>query len=98
MLQPLESAYGVGVNGDYYLTDSHPQRRINAEERAPYLYGGVLICHPRVFDDESEGRYSLIRIFDRLEKSGRLGAYVHKGKWFHVGDPVAKQVAEEYFV
>lgn len=98
MLQPLELAYGVGANGDYYLENGwYPRRRLNPNEKAPYLYGGVLICHPRVFDDEPEGRYSLIRIFDKLEKTGRLGAYIHHDKWFHVGDPIAKQVAEEHF-
>lgn len=98
MLQPINKAYGVGPNGDYFLDEhNRPIRRTNPTEKAPYLYGGVLICHPRVFDDEPEGCYSLIRIFDKLEKAGRLGAYVHNGRWFHVGDPVAKQVADEQF-
>lgn len=98
MLQPMEKAYGVGPNGDYFLSEENrPVRRVDSSQKAPFLYGGVLICHPRVFDDEPEGCYSLIRIFDKLEKSGRLGAYVHQGKWFHVGDPAAKQVAEDYF-
>ncbi|MBQ8482537.1 MAG: nucleotidyltransferase family protein [Alphaproteobacteria bacterium] len=98
MLQPIEQAYGVGANGDYFLdSQNYPQRRLEVSQKAPYLYGGVLICHPRVFDEEPQGCYSLIRIFDRLEKSGRLGAYIHQGKWFHVGDPNAKQVAEQHF-
>ena len=77
--------------------ENYPVRRGDASQKAPFLYGGVLICHPKVFADEPEGRYSLIRIFDKLEKQGRLGAYIHQGKWFHVGDPNAKQVAEHYF-
>ena len=98
MLQPIEQAYGVGANGDYFINaQSYPQRRIEANQKAPYLYGGVLICHPRAFTEEPNGCYSLIRIFDKLEKSGRLGAYIHQGKWFHVGDPNAKQIAEQYF-
>lgn len=98
MLQPIEQAYGVGANGDYSLDSLNlPQRRLDATQKVPYLYGGVLICHPRVFDNEPQGCYSLIRIFDKLEKSGRLGAYIHRGKWFHVGDPDAKQIAEQYF-
>lgn len=98
MLQPIENAYGVGANGDYFLNnENYPVRRVDASQKAPFLYGGVLICHPKVFADEPEGCYSLIRIFDKLEKQGRLGAYIHQGKWFHVGDPNAKQVAEHYF-
>lgn len=95
MLQPIDNSYGVGENGDYFLNAEHlPQRRIDASQKAPYLYGGVLICHPRIFDNELSGRYSLVRVFDRLQREGRLGAYIHKGKWFHVGDPQAKQTAE----
>ena len=39
----------------------------------------------------------MIDIFDRLEKAHRLGYYLHKGKWFHVGTPESTKVAEDYF-
>ena len=98
MFQPIDKAYGVKANGDYLLdSNSCPVRRRDAETKAPYLYGGVLICHPRVFDNEPEGKYWLIDIFDRLQKCGRLGYYIHDDKWFHVGDPEATQIAENYF-
>ena len=97
MLQPLEQAYGAAANGDYQIIDGRPVRRRNTKTHAPYLYGGVMVCHPRVFDNEPEGRYWLIDIFDRLQATGRLGYYIHKGKWFHVGDPAATQIAEDYF-
>ena len=98
MLQPIEKAYGVGANGDYLLENGYPVRRRDAETKAPYLYGGIMICHPRVFDNEPEGKYSLVRIFDRLENAKRLGYYIHQGSWFHVGDPAAKEVAEAHFL
>ena len=98
MMQPINQAFGCGNNGDYTLDDRGClQRRRDAETKAPYLYGGVMICHPRVFDNEEKGRYSLVRVFDRLEKEGRLGHYVHKGEWYHVGDPKAKEIAEKKF-
>ena len=97
MLQPLDKAFGVKANGDYSIINDQPVRRRDAETKAPYLYGGVLICHPRVFDNEPEGKYWLIDIFDRLQKEGRLGYYIHNDKWFHVGDPEATQIAETYF-
>ncbi len=98
MLQPIESAFGCHANGDYLLNaDNMPVRRRDAETMAPYLYGGVMICHPRIFTAEAGGCYSLVRIFDRLEKEHRLGAYIHKGQWFHVGDPHATEIAEKHF-
>ena len=95
MLQPLDKAYGVSGKGDYAVIDNRPVRRTNPEERVPYLYGGVLICHPRVFDNEPEGKYWLIGIFDRLQRENRLGYYINDGEWFHVGDPKAREIAEE---
>ena len=97
MLQPIEKAYGIGANGDYLLEHGYPVRRRDTETKAPYLYGGIMICHPRVFDNEPEGKYSLVRIFDRLENAKRLGYYIHQGSWFHVGDPEAKEIAEAHF-
>ncbi len=98
MLQPLENAYDTARNGDYNIkTDGFLERRRDREAKAAYLYGGVLIVHPRVFDNEPEGRYWLIDIFDRLEKEKRLGYYIHQGKWFHVGNPEATAIAEDYF-
>ena len=56
-----------------------------------------MICHPKIFSDEEKGCYSLIRIFDKLENRRRMGAYIHKGQWFHVGDPRATEIAERHF-
>ena len=83
--------------GDYLVVEGKPVRRRDKETTAPYLYGGVMICHARVFDNEPEGKYWLIDIFDRLQREGRLGYYIHQDKWFHVGDPEATKIAEAYF-
>lgn len=98
MMQPVKNAFGCHDNGDYFLDENqYIKRRKDANTKAPYLYGGVIICHPRVFFDEEKGCYSLIRVFDKLEKQHRLGHYIHKGQWFHVGDPKAREFAQKYF-
>ena len=98
MMQPIDKAFGCHANGDYLLNENgYLQRRREPNINAPYLYGGVMICHPRTFINEEKGCYSLIRIFDRLEKEQRLGSYIHQGQWFHVGDPQAKEIAEKHF-
>ena len=98
MMQPTKNAFGCHANGDYLLdNDGYLKRRRDSDILAPYLYGGVMICHPKIFSDEEKGCYSLIRIFDKLENARRLGAYIHKGKWFHVGDPQATEIAEKHF-
>ena len=95
MLQPLDKAQGASGNGDYSIVDNRPVRRTTPDIKVPYLYGGVLICHPCVFDNEPEGKYWLIGIFDRLQRENRLGFYINDGEWFHVGDPKAREIAEE---
>ena len=98
MMQPVTQAFGCHANGDYLLDEnSHLLRRRDTSIMAPYLYGGIMICHPRAFSCEEKGCYSMIRVFDRLEKEYRLGHYIHKGQWFHVGDPNAKEIAEKHF-
>lgn len=98
-MQPIDNAFGCHNNGDYLFDENgYLKRRRDINIKAPYLYGGIMICHPRVFLREEKGFYSLIRIFDRLEKEHRLGAYIHEGLWFHVGDPQAKDIAEKYFI
>ena len=98
MMQPVEQASGCHANGDYLLDENkYLKRRKDKFINAPYLYGGVLICNPNVFLNEEKGCYSLIRIFDKLEQNNRLGYYIHKGQWFHVGDPKAKEIAETHF-
>lgn len=98
MMQPVEKAFGCHANGDYSINEhGKPVRRRNSETKAPYLYGGVMICHPHVFEKEEAGCYSMVRVFDRLEQEGRLGAYIHQGQWFHVGDPNATEIAEKHF-
>ena len=50
-------------NGDYDIDpEGRLRRRKSKDVQAKYLYGGVLIVHPRVFDNEPEGRYWLIDI------------------------------------
>lgn len=98
MFVPLEASFPRAANGDYNLNaDGYPERRRSADTKAQYLYGGVMILHPRVFDAEPEGRYWLIDIFDRVQREGRLGHYIHQGEWFHVGTPESVICAEEYF-
>ena len=45
------------------------------------------LLHRRLFDGVTERIFSLNRLYDRAEATGRLHAIVHDGEWFHVGTP-----------
>lgn len=76
----------VGL-GDFMLDPLGRLRRPKEREMSPYLYGGVQILHPRLFDGAPEGAFSLNRLYDRAIEAERLFGLVHDGVWFHLSTP-----------
>lgn len=66
-----------------------PDRRI-----VPYVYAGLHIAAPRLFDDAPSGSFRLTRLWRQAEAVGRLFGIVHDGAWFHVGTPDALVAAD----
>jgi MurNAc alpha-1-phosphate uridylyltransferase len=66
-----------------------PERRI-----APYVYAGLHVASPRLFDDAPQGSFRLTQVWRRAEAAGRLFGLVHDGVWFHVGTPDALAAAD----
>jgi MurNAc alpha-1-phosphate uridylyltransferase len=87
LLHPRETARGYDGRGDYFVEADMATRRRRGDEVAPYVFAGVQILHPRLFDGAPHGRFSLTRVYDRAESGGRLATIVHDGGWFHVGTP-----------
>ena len=87
LLQRTVTAVGYEGSGDYFLDPLGLPRRRGEREIAPYLFAGLQLLHRRLFDDIAETHFSLNRVYDRAERSGRLRAIVHDGEWYHVGTP-----------
>lgn len=87
LLQRTVTAVGYEGSGDYFLDASGKPRRRGEHEVAPYLFAGIQLLHRRLFDGIPDRIFSLVRLFDRAEQAGRLGAIVHDGEWYHVGTP-----------
>ena len=51
---------------------------------APFVYTGIQILHPRLFDGAPEGAFSLNILYDRAIEAGRLHGLSHDGQWFQV--------------
>jgi MurNAc alpha-1-phosphate uridylyltransferase len=71
-------------------------RRRPESEVTPWLFAGVQILHPRIFDGAEDGVYSLNVLFDKALKSDRLFGVVHDGEWFHIGTPEGLDEAEVF--
>lgn len=98
LVQPVGSATGYDGTGDFdigplsALGCSRLRRRSAA--RAPYVFTGVQLLHPRLFQDAPGGKFSLNILYDRAASAGRLFGVVHDGAWYHVGTPSALAEAE----
>lgn len=95
LLEPLERAFGYDGKGDFFQQqDGRLRRRVNGEI-APFLFAGVQILHPRLFENTPDDAFSLNLLYDKAAASGRLFGLAHDGDWYHIGDPEALSAAEK---
>ena len=93
-----ESVFAFGYDGDsdFLMDASGRLTRRPERELAPYLFTGVQILHPRLFQGAPAGKFSLNVLYDRAIEAGRLYGLVHDGEWFHVGTAEGLAEAEDY--
>lgn len=96
LLVPMPAIAGAAIDdlGDYHMEPDGQARRRGENEVAPFLFGGVQILHPRLFDGAPDGAFSLNLLYDRAQDAGRLYGLRHDGEWFHVGTPRELEEAE----
>ncbi len=80
--------------GDFHLDPLGRIRRPKELELSPYIFSGVQILSPALFEGAPTGRFSLNRLYDRAIEAGRLYALVHDGIWFHLSTPGDLERAE----
>jgi MurNAc alpha-1-phosphate uridylyltransferase len=73
--------------GDFALDEWGIPRRPQENEQVPYIFAGVQILSPRLFEDAPAAPFSMNLIWDRAIAAGRLRAIVHDGIWFHLSTP-----------
>ncbi len=94
LAQTTVGAIGYEGRGDYFLEpDGRLRRRLDLEI-APFLFAGVQILHPRLFEGAPGESFSLNLLYDRAESAGRLYGQRHEGLWAHVGSPESLARAE----
>jgi len=96
LLHPVERAGGDYTgNGDFHLGEDGRLRRRAGDQPAPFLFAGVSVLRPDLFDGMTVAPFSLNRIFDAAAEKGRLFGLVHDGDWYHVGTPEALEETTE---
>jgi len=94
LLYPAWSATAYDGRGDFSMDQEGCLTRRREGEVAPFVFTGVQILHPRLFDGAPDGAFSLNRLYDRAIEAGRLYGIAHDGRWFHVGTPEGLALAE----
>jgi N-acetyl-alpha-D-muramate 1-phosphate uridylyltransferase len=98
LLHPVSQATGYDGKGDFELGPSGALTRRAPDKSAPYVYAGVQLLHPRLFEGCPKGAFSLNVLYDKALTSSppRIRALVHDGAWLHVGDAEGLRLAEIY--
>lgn len=95
LVAATSAAVGYDGRGDYGMDPFGVLRRRAERDVAPFVYAGVMIVRPDLFQDTPDGPFSLNRLFDGAEARGRLFGLRLDGTWLHVGTPQAVRAAED---
>lgn len=96
VLHSTVDAYGYDGNGDFNAEPDGLLSRRPELEIAPWLFTGIQILKPKLFENMPDGAFSLNRIYDQAIENKRLYGMVHDGEWFHVGSPDGLNEVESF--
>ncbi len=94
LLARCDASIGYDGHGDFHLDESGRLKRRKKGEDAAYVFAGVSILTPALFEGVRETAFSLNTIFDRAIARDALFGAVLDGTWMHVGTPQALLEAE----
>jgi MurNAc alpha-1-phosphate uridylyltransferase len=87
-------AVGVDWPGDFEMAPGGRLSRRDPQTVAPFVYTGVGILKPQLFDGVAEDVFRLAPFFWRAADAGRLYGLRLDGLWLHVGRPETIAEAE----
>ncbi len=94
LLAPIENTLGYYGAGDFILDENGKIHRRQGDS-APYVYAGVQIARLEPAKAFKVEPFSRNKMWDVSLSRGRAFGVVLDGFWMHVGDPVARDEAEE---
>ena len=82
-----ESLAAETGRGDFLWPRGEALRRRGERDVAPYLYAGLQLISPQIFESAPPPPFSMNLLWDQALAKNRLGAIVHDGVWFHLSTP-----------
>lgn len=87
LLQPISSMSLTGGVGDYRMDETSRLERAK-DLNGEYMFTGIRIVHPRVFEGTPDGAFSFLECMDKAQEQGRLfGVSYEDGQWHHISTP-----------
>lgn len=74
-------------SGDFTIDEDNRLRRRHENEIVPYMFAGVQLVSPALFQGIHHGIFSMNLLWDQAIAEGRIQAVVHDGPWFHLSRP-----------
>ncbi len=96
LLAPAVTAIGYEGRGDFDMDAWGRLTRREEQRLAPFVWTGVQILHPRLFDGAPAGKFSINPLWDKAIERGRLYGMRLDGVWIHVGAPEGFHDAENF--
>lgn len=94
MLARLDHTLGFDGPGDFFVDSDGRLTRRGARAAAPFAYAGVQVMNPGVLAGRAIEPFSTNRLWDEALAKGRIFGCVMDAFWMHVGDPQARDAAE----
>jgi MurNAc alpha-1-phosphate uridylyltransferase len=96
LLASAATSLGYDGSGDFAMDKDGRLIRRGERQMAPFVFTGVSIAHPRMFEAAPQGPFSMNRLWDAAIDNGRLFGIRLDGLWMHVGTPEALIEAERW--
>jgi MurNAc alpha-1-phosphate uridylyltransferase len=97
LLASCTSALGYDGRGDFEMDSLGHLSRRPEMKLAPFVWTGLQIVHPRLFDGAPKGgRFSINPLWDKAIERERLFGIRLDGVWIHVGTPEGLRDAEAF--
>jgi MurNAc alpha-1-phosphate uridylyltransferase len=96
LVAPTVNARCYEGRGDFFMDAEGHLTRISEHRVAPFVWIGVQILHPRLFDGAPEGKFSINPLWDKSIEKGRLYGIRLDGIWMHIDRPDAVTDAERF--
>jgi N-acetyl-alpha-D-muramate 1-phosphate uridylyltransferase len=96
MLASTVTAVCYEGRGDFMMDAEGRLARVPEQRVAPFVWSGVQIAHPRLFENLPARKFSINLLWDRAIDKGRLCGLRLDGVWMHIDRPEAIRESEAF--